>query len=525
MGRVISNEYRTNIVEFFLDDIAANEYYIFASTIDSEIALKNTVIDKKEFLNKTIFGKKIDPSETFPVIKNYPWKQGEVFEQYDDAEDLANKRFYAVVYPENSNTGSYLIFKCLFNNYGQTSEVAPFYDPDVGDQIYNTADGYVWKFMYALSVQDFDKYYAFGYVPIIEEANTAPTDSKSISHIEIENAELNFGYGTFTGTIGEVNNEEIALVAGNGTTLSPFTNFYGGQTLYVTNTNNVSRLYDVLTYSYSASTGTGRMSVRNLDSFVVPGSTFSILPKIEIKGDGDEASAIPVIEDGQIKRIVMLNNGFGYNSATAKVVDPEFDFNPDNPNSPDERAIVRPILSPGEGHGTNIAKELYCNSVMLYAGITEADNIQGIIPVVNTYARIGVVKNPQFKVSPSPTVFDNRIYVEFDSQNFFQENDRVIQTDELTSDITFEGIVHETANNAVYIAEYVGAYQNRENTDVSFDPDLELRNELNQTYVINNSVISDYVQRTGEVIYIASFTSPVLRDNQTQERYKVILQF
>lgn len=523
--RLISNEYRTNIVEFFLDDVAANEYYIFASTIDSEIVLKNTVTDKKEFLNKTIFGKKIDPSETFPVIKNYPWQPGEVFEQYDDAEDLTNKKFYAVVYPENSNTGSYLIFKCLFNNYGQTSEVAPFYDPEVVDQIYNTADGYVWKFMYSLSIQDFDKYNAFGYAPIIEDANTSFIDSKSISHIEVENEDLNFGYGTFTGTIREVNDEEIILVAGNGTTLSAFTNFYRGQTLYVTDTNNVSRLYDILTYRYSASTGTGRMTVQDLDTFIEPGSTFSILPKIEIKGDGYDASAIPIIEAGQIKRIVMLNKGFDYNSAIATVIDPEFDFNPDNPNTFDERAIVRPILAPGEGHGMNIARELYCNSVMLYAEITEADNIEGIIPSVNSYARIGVVKNPEFKVSPSPVTFDNRIYVEFDSQNFFQENDRAIQTDELTSDITFEGIVHETANNAVYIAEYVGAYQNRESTDVSFDPDLPLRNELNQTYVINNSVISDYVQRTGEVIYIASFTSPVFRDDETQERYKVILQF
>jgi len=522
--RLISNEYKTNIVEFFLDDVAINDYYIFASTIDSEVILTNTVADKKEFLNKTIFGKKVDSSDALPMIKNYLWRPEEVFDQYDDNVDLTNKKFYAVVYPENSNTGTYLVFKCLFNNYGQTSEVAPFYDPEVGDQIYNTADGYVWKFMYSLSIQDFDKYSAFGYVPVIE-ANTSVVDSKSISHIEIENANLNFGYETFTGTIREVNNEELILVAGNGTTLNPFTNFYRGQTLYVTDTNNVSRLYSILTYRYSAGTGTGRMTVENLDSFIEPGSTYRILPKIEINGDGYDASAIPIIDAGQIKKIIMLNKGYGYNSATARVIDPEFDFNPGNLNTSDERAIIRPILAPGEGHAMNISRELYCNSALLYAGITEADNIAGVIPSVNTYARIGVVKNPEFKISPSPITFDNRIYAEFETQNFFQENDRAIQTDELTSDITFEAIVHETANNAVYLAEYMGAYKNRENTDVSFDPDLPLRNELNQIYVINNSIISNYVQRTGEVIYIASFTAPVFRDDESREQYKVILQF
>jgi hypothetical protein len=522
--RLISNEYRTNIVEFFLDDVSNNEYYIFASTIDSDRILTNSVVDKKEFLNKTIFGKKVDPSETFPMIRNYPWQPGEVFDQYDDVLDLTGKKFYAVVYPENSNTGSYLIFKCLFNNYGQTSEVAPFYDPEVGDQIYNTADGYVWKFMYSISVQDFEKYNAFGYLPIIG-ANTSVIDSKSISHIEIENADLNFGYNSFAGTIREVNNEELVLVASNSSTLNPFTNFYRGQTIYVTDTNNVSRLYDILTYRYSASTGTGRMTVKNLDSFIEPGSAYNILPKIEIKGDGYEASAIPLIDSGQIKRAIMLNKGYGYNSAIANVVDPAFDFNPDNPNTSDERAIIRPILAPGEGHAMSIARELYCNSAMLYAGVTEADNIEGIIPSVNTYARVGIVKNPEFKVSPSPVTFDNRIYVEFETQNFFQENDKAVQTNELTQDVTFEAIVHETANNAVYLAEYVGPYLNRANTDISFDSSLPLRNELNQTYVINNSIISNYVQRTGEVIYIASFTSPVFRDDESQEQYKVILQF
>jgi hypothetical protein len=522
--RLISNEYRTNVVELFLNDVMENEYYFFTSTIDSDQILKNTVADKKEFLNKTIFGKKINSAETFPVIKNFPWQPGEVFDQYDDTADLTNKKFYAIVYPESSNTGDYLIFKCLFNNYGNTSEVAPFYDPSVGDQIYNTADGYVWKFMYSLSVQEFDDYNAFGFVPIIA-SNTSIIDSKSISHIEVENPNTNFGYKTYTGTITAVNSEELVLLAGGGTTLSAFENFYRGQTIFVTNQSNVSRLYEILTYRFVALTGTGRMTVKNLDGFIEPGCRYSILPRIDIKGDGEGASAIPVIQDGQINRVIMLNKGFGYNTAITTLIDPEFDFNPDIQNSFDERATIRPILAQGQGHGMDIAKELYCNAAMLYSKITQADNISGIIPADNTYSRIGIVKNPEFNVLPSPDSFDNRIYVEFETQNFFLVGDVALQTEELTSEISFEAIVHEVSNNAVYLAEYVGPYQNRESTDVSFDPDLPLRNIQNQTYIINNFTISDYVQRTGEVIYVASFTTPVFRTEDSQEQFKVILQF
>jgi hypothetical protein len=524
--RFISNEFRSNIVDLFLEDVVNNVYYLFVSTIDSEIALKNTVFDKKEFLAKTIFGKKINPLETFPVIKNYPWQPGEVYEQYNDKVDLTGKKFYTVVYPEDSNTGAYLVFKCLFNNYGQTSQVAPFYDAEVTDQIYNTADGYVWKFMYSIPVEDFDQYNAFGFIPIIG-SNSLNIDNKMISHIEVENLNTNFGYAAYTGSITAVNNEELLLLPSNNSNLNPFTNFYRGQTIYVTDINNVSRLYDILTYSYNTSTGIGRMKVKNLDSFIQPGSTYTILPKIEIQGDGYGAEAIPLIISGQIRRVIMLNKGYGYNSAIAKVIDPEFGFNPNNQNTSDERAIIRPILAPNEGHGENILKELHCNSILLYAGITESDNIQGIIPKTGTYCRIGVVKNPMFWVNQTPETFDNRIRVEFETDNFLQENERVFQIDESTSKITFEAVVHESANNTVYLAEYVGPYQNIGDPpiDISFDENLPLRNETNQNYVINNSTKSDYVQRTGEVIYIASFTSPIFRDNQSREQFKVILQF
>jgi hypothetical protein len=71
----------------------------------------------------------------------------------------------------------------------------------------------------------------------------------------------------------------------------------------------------------------------------------------------------------------------------------------------------------------------------------------------------------------------------------------------------------------------MGPYQNVANTDVSFDPDLPLRDAQNITYVINNHNLSNYVQRTGEVMYIASFTTPITRSSSNNEQYKLILQF
>ena len=49
------------------------------------------------------------------MIKYYPWQRGAVYDQYDDAIDLDGSKFYAVVGPNDNDTGDYRIYKCLNN--------------------------------------------------------------------------------------------------------------------------------------------------------------------------------------------------------------------------------------------------------------------------------------------------------------------------------------------------------------------------------------------------------------------------
>ena len=521
--RIISNEYKTSIVEYFVNDAAANDYYIFGSTVDSEVILKNTVSDKKEFLNKTIFGKKVDPDDVFAAIKNYPWQPGTVYTQYDDTVDLTGKKFYTVVYPEDSNTGSYLIFKCLFNNYDAVSQFPPFYQPLIEDQIYRLADGYLWKFMYSISVEEFEKYSSFGYIPI---NSIVPIfiDSKSISHIQVENPNNNLGYFEYSGVIREVNSTEIVIAPDVTSLLEEQIDYYKDQTLYVSNNFNDSKVYNIIEYSFIQSTGQGRIKVENIDGFITGGAKYKILPKINITGDGVGAVGIPIIESNSIKQIVIIEPGSGYNTAFAEVVDPSY-FSPNNILTSDERAIIRPILSFGDGHGMDVVRELQADAVLFTTRVTPADILAETIPATNTYCRIGLVKNPVFASNTAPDSFDNRIYVELETENFFGYNSRVLQRSAITNEITFEAIVHEIGPDGIYLTEYVGPYPNVEPTNISFDPNLPLRNEQNQINNINTSMPSNYVQRTGEVFYIASFAEPISRTITATEQYKIVLQF
>lgn len=523
MTRVITNEYKANLVDVFVNEVKNNEYYIFASTIESDIKLTNSVKDKREFLEKTLFGKRINDGDVYPTIRNIPWVSGLIYDQYDDSLDMNGKNFYTVVYPDASNTGKYLIFKCLYNNQNSPSSVAPFFQEDIPNQIYTLADGYVWKFMYDLETDDFDQYISYGYIPVIKYANTTFIDTQSISHIEVTNPVTNFGYEAVTGTVISVNNEEVLTT---GPDLNSLENYYRGQYMYLT-ISGVSNVYEILSYSYNQLTARGTFTLKNKDALVVEAATFSIVPRIDIKGNGFNAVAVPIISNGRITKVNILNPGYGYSNAIATVVDPEFGFTPGSSNTQDERAIIRPVLSPGSGHAMDIATELNSTAAVLSVGLTRVDNESKAIPTTRSYCRVGLVKNPQFTEYPPPQIFDNRIEVSVTTQNFLLEGERVIQIDPLTNDVLFESVVHESSGNTVYLTEFMGPYEDLANTSVSFDGSIGsvIIGENDQPYVINSSTIPSYVQRSGEVVYMISYTDPIERTPAGREQFKVLLQF
>ena len=94
-------------------------------------------------------------------------------------------------------------------------------------------------------------------------------------------------------------------------------------------------------------------------------ANITIAPTILIQGDGTGAVAIPTIIEGRIDSIQVLEQGSGYNNAIATVVDPLYDFDPEDTTTIDIRADIRPILSPSGDHGYNLLDELKCKHFFL----------------------------------------------------------------------------------------------------------------------------------------------------------------
>lgn len=102
--------------------------------------------------------KKILPASVSHVIKRLDWTTGTVYDQYEDfVNDLEDRNYFVM------NTDTYYVYKCIYNNGGATSTVAP---TGSSTSVITTADGYKWKFMYEVRTTDVTKFMTTDWIPV-----------------------------------------------------------------------------------------------------------------------------------------------------------------------------------------------------------------------------------------------------------------------------------------------------------------------------------------------------------------------
>ena len=273
MPEILTNNFNQDINKLFIADAKANDdYYMFVSSIGG-IEPVDSATSQNEFLEKTLFAKKIQNDDINFMIKYYPWQRGVVYSEYDDNIDLDGLKFYAVVGPNDNDTDDYRIYKCLNNNEGVGSESPPTFDAANVNQIYETADGYVWKYMYRLTTLQFEGYNALGYIPIDPTATIEPAEvyGGGISEIQVTNAIVNNGYeeknGLIKRSLGRVGSP---LTHGDvGLEIDPreqdwneTDNYYAGQYLYATNpSSSVTNLFVIKSYELQTGSGIAKVVV------------------------------------------------------------------------------------------------------------------------------------------------------------------------------------------------------------------------------------------------------------------------
>lgn len=374
-------------------------YYIFASkhvdrTTDKVAPTDNIRQTLTNAYREMIFGKKVNTTDVKMVMRNIPYEANKVYTMYDDLDGtMQSNDFYCVV----DEDSFYHVYKCLDNNLGVNSTVQPQFSHISGSNttIYQTSDGYRWKYLFSISSAQYDKFATDSYIPFIVNTDVqaaAVNGSIEIIKIEVEGKNYNnYTSGTFNAPELRVGGNTVVYELSNSS-VSTTNGYYTGCLIYITAGTGAGQYRTISDY-YSNSTG--NYIVVN-SQFTTPpenGTVYEINPQVNVIGDGSQTinvvarALVNSLSTNSIYRIESLNIGQGYKYATANVI-------ANATVGVTLPAEVRPIMVPAGGHGRQPCCELGITGYGI--GITFSNSESNTILYDNSYDQIGLIKNPKF---------------------------------------------------------------------------------------------------------------------------------
>lgn len=154
--------------------------------------------------NETVFAKKVLEPNFSLVIRRVNWEE-KVFTQWNDRDPLiANKDFYCL-------TSSNHVYKCISNNNGAVSTV----EPNIVNTVpFQTADGYVWRYMFSVKGDALLKFLTPDWIPVKEiftsevgyenqYASQVAAVPGTIDRIDLVQGGSKYGAGTTVTIVGD----------------------------------------------------------------------------------------------------------------------------------------------------------------------------------------------------------------------------------------------------------------------------------------------------------------------------------
>ena len=329
--------------------------------------------------------KKFQSSDVSHVIPRYQWTTNTRYDEYDDQDvTLDQKRFYVV-------TDGARVYKCIDNNRGANSTVKPT-TIDVSN-IEMTSDGYRWKYMYAISNGQVLKFVTNSLMPVqtltannnsdqwYVQQSAAISGNGAINHVKV--VASGSGYLSTTNTFQYVINSTYLTIKSDASSVD---GSYVGSGIYISEGTGSGQLRKIVKYW-----GANNTLVVNTAFAVLPttSSRYVISPLVTIRGDSglsttSRATAyVANTFGGQVRRILIVNQGRSYSQANATIT----------ANSVYGRgAVLRPIISPRGGHGSDAVDELYGDAVMMNVKLQGSES--GTFTTNNDFRVIGVLRDP-----------------------------------------------------------------------------------------------------------------------------------
>lgn len=367
---------------------------------------------------KNIFAAKhVTSNDISPVIKRINWVSGTVYDYYDDTVNMTEKdnsgnpvkRFYV----KNKYDQ---VFKCLWNNNADidgptnTSTVEPYFEPGTlnTNNVFQSSDGYKWKYMYTIDIGSKLKFMDNTWMPVPVGSNTPnPNTTAGAGSIDVINV-------TDGGQLYDPSNSAIAVtITGDGTGASG-TAVVDGNAIKDITVNNPGSGYSYANITISSGLGFGAHAI--VPTSPVGGHGYDVISElgcsnvmIAVEFNGAESGIIPtdityhqvgIVTNPTLKSLV--DSPYGYVPASGSIYKVTTDF----------------IVAPGFG--------LYNNGEVIYQGEENSPSFFGTIlsfdPATNVVRVLNITGTPTLnapiKGVDSKTTRTLLQYVEPDFQIF-----------------------------------------------------------------------------------------------------------
>jgi hypothetical protein len=546
MALLLRSAGRTEIARSLYRDIYnENDFFYFfvgRTTEWDDEESPELPVDSPRYANTSsrnmLFVKRIQSSDAVLMIPRINWVSGTVYDQYDDkygeldstgtvitansgAASLKDSLFYVLTDDDH-------VYKCIFNNDNADSTVKP---TGTSTSAIETADGYIWKFMFKVEASDKIKFLTPEYIPVRKIAGSGDPEFDVNGRIDTI---------TITNTGSSYETAPTVIINGDGTGAVATATVSGAGVLTSISLTAPGEGYSFAYITFSGGGGSGAAASVSLgatesgtvqedvENAAIPGTIdrLEIISggidyvdgdaAVAIVGDGSGAEAILDIDpdDGSILSVTITNRGSGYTFADVTITGAE-----------GTGAELIAVISPRAGHGANAQKELFATNVGFSVNLTN-DNADLFLN--NDFRQIGVIKNPL--VFNSNNNFDDTtgtccyIIQVLDPQNYALDD--VITTDSGGRFIVIQKVDADGdgTDDSIYLLPIIPIITTSSvltNTTQSI-PNLVINTDVSgETVALATPEIDN---TTGEIIYLDN-REFIVRQQDQVEKIRAILKF
>lgn len=393
MAAIVTTPFRVVNAENFKEDIAGSSVYVGIGKSDvwstntsdlTDAATPFTPQDRLDDLHEAyqnmIGMKKIASSDVAHIVPRYTWSADQTYHAWDsDDSAIYDKKFYII-------TSEFKVYKCIFSP-GTNSTSEPVHintDPTA------EGDGYIWKYMYTVTVTDAEKFLTTSYMPVTSQfipvtatVNGAVSNSTSVTLDAGENNEF-IKVGQLVAGSGISTEITVAAISGNSLTLSANASIADGVTLTFGRLADTDVNYANQTAQMNSG-NTSLTAVAGIERYEVidQGSGYTSATAT-ITGDGTGAQASVTVAGGKVTGLTIsseANKGDGYTVADVVI------------SGDGNGATARAVIAPPGGHGTDPVKELGSFFVAVNTQLSGSET--GDLTVGNDFRQITLIKEPK----------------------------------------------------------------------------------------------------------------------------------